>query len=191
MDSRDRYRSRSRVSAQVYADFGVGVYLTAACGQGEPLGCGGGFDLADVPGGDYFLVVEGVGPQARGRVQGQVVVDPVGDAPGNDTCAGAEALEAGSGSRDADTRGATDDFQLAAGNACTGDNTLGGDVTYRLPVTGGSQYFVEVVPEGGWDASLYVVSNCANPGASCLVGHDGALTERVEFTAGEIGRAHV
>lgn len=176
--------ARSRVSAQVYADFAAGVYLVQNCGgAAAPLACGSGFDLADVAPGDYFLVVEGVGGQARGRVQGDVIVEPWGAPPANDTCAGARALDAGGGELEGDTRGASDDVQLAEGNGCTGDNTVGGDVVYQLPVTGGQGYFVEATPEAGWDLSLMVVSDCASPGASCVAGHDGALTERAEFTA--------
>lgn len=176
--------ARSRVSAQVYADFATGVYLTTGCGMGDVLGCGTGFDLDDVPAGDYFLVIEGVGDQARGRVQGQVIVEPIGPPPANDTCGSAELLDAVGGTVGGTTRGATADIQLADGNPCTGDNTSAGDVVYRLPVEGGASYFVEAVPEAGWDLSLFAVSNCAMPGATCLAGQDGALTERVEFTTG-------
>ena len=179
-----RLAERSRVSAQVFADFASGVYLTSACGGGETFGCGTGFDLNDVPAGDYFLVVEGVGSQARGRVQGQVLVEAVGPAPANDTCATAQRLDAAGGELDASTLGANADQQLADGNQCTGDNTSAGDVLYRLPVVAGGSYFVEATPDSGWDLSLYAMSDCNSPGPTCLAGHDGALTERIEFSTG-------
>ena len=178
-----RLDARSRVSVQVFADFAVGAYLTAVCGQGAALACGSGFDMADVPAGDYFLVIEGIGSQARGRVQGQVAVDAVGAAPANDTCARPIDLDGAGGSLDGDTRAAADDSQLAVPNNCTGGGTLGGDVYFRLPTTGGTSYFVEAVPDAGWDLSLYASPNCEHPGQNCLAGHDGALTERIEFTA--------
>jgi hypothetical protein len=175
----------SRVSAQVFADFAVGVSLAAACGPADALGCGTGFDLSNVPAGEYFLIVEGVGPQARGRVQGQVLVEPIAPAPANDACGAAQNLDRAGGVLQANTAGANDDAQLPDGNQCTGHATIGsGDVVYRLTLEPRRTYFVEAVPERGWDLSLFVVDDCAMPNATCRVGHDGALTERVEFAGG-------
>lgn len=180
-----RLDAPSRVSAQVYADFAVGVSLAAACGAGGALGCGTGFDVPVVPAGEYFLIVEGIGPQARGRVQGQVLVEPVAPAPANDTCASAQNLDRAGGVLQANTAGANDDAQLPDGNQCTGHSTLGsGDVVYRLTLDPRRTYFVEAIPERGWDLSLFVVDDCAMPNATCRIGRDGALTERVEFASG-------
>jgi hypothetical protein len=131
--------------------------------------------------------VEGIGPQARGRVQGQVLVEPVPAAPANDTCAGAQILDRAGGVLQANTSGARDDAQLPDANQCTGHATIGsGDVVYRLTLEPRRTYFVEAVPERGWDLSLFVVDDCAMPNASCRIGQDGALTERVEFASGAV-----
>ena len=47
-----------------------------------------------------------------------------------------------------------------------------------------SVIFVEATPDSGWDLSLYAMSDCNSPGPTCLAGHDGALTERIEFSTG-------
>ncbi len=173
----------SNVRLQVLAqpnDFAVGAYIAADCG-GATVACGFGFEDALQPG-DYFLVLDGVDANARGRVTAQLVVEPTPDAPANDTCEAAEALDAGGGTLSGNTRGAGDDYRLPEATSCTDYNTRGGDVAYRLPRAAQGRYFVEATPIGGWDLSLAVVGGCDNHTgeAGCS---DGALTEAVVFDA--------
>lgn len=182
--------TRARLTVQTASvgdDFAVGAYIARGdCGD-APVACGFGFDQVFEPG-EYRLVLDGADANARGRVEVQVVMDPFDEPPGNDTCADALALEAGGGEREGDTRAAADDIRLADGNGCTGHDSRGGDVVYTIDVGGAGLYFVEAVPHGGWDLSLYRVGDCDDPLDDC-VGSDGALTESLVFGrdgAGEV-----
>lgn len=175
----------SDVRVQVLAqpnDFAVGAYLVPACDGAPALACGFGFERQVQPG-DYFLVLDGADANARGRITAQIVVDPYPDSPPNETCDEAEALAAGGGSLTANTRGAGDDYRLVDGNPCTGHNTIGGDVVYRLPRQAEGRYFIEAAPIGGWDLALAVVNGCGDPAGERRACSDGALTESVVFDA--------
>ncbi len=176
---------RSYVRVQALAqpnDFAVAAYLVADCGAPAPVGCGYGFE-GEVPPGEYFLVLDGADANARGRVTAQIVVEPFGNAPQNDTCESAQQLAAGGGELQGDTRSAGDDYQLEEGNACTQHNTRGGDVVYVLPQQAAGRYFIEAIPQGGWDLALAVVGGCDDPAGQRRACSDGALTESVVFDA--------
>ncbi|MCA9543886.1 MAG: hypothetical protein KC613_05830, partial [Myxococcales bacterium] len=182
----------SRVTVRAFsqpAGFAVGAYLTSRCGGVGPIACGLGFDEV-IPAGDYFLVVDGVDSNARGRAVLDVTVDPVGPVPANDTCDAAQAVQGASGSVQGDTRAAADDYQLPDNNRCTGHDSRGGDVAFTVPVTGGQRTFIQAVPEAGWDLSLYVVADCDRPLDDCR-GSDGALAEAVVYTPAADGTALV
>ncbi|MCA9540689.1 MAG: hypothetical protein KC620_17440 [Myxococcales bacterium] len=164
------------------AEFAVGVYLTEACNGVGPVACGFGVEQ-HLPAGEYYLVVDGADANARGRVTAQVTVEYDPSAPANDTCDNAEALAAGGGEVQGDTRSAADDYRLVDGNACTGHNTLGGDVVYRLPANAAGRLFVEATPVGGWDLALTVTTGCADPARDRIACSDGALAEAVVFDA--------
>ena len=176
---------RSRVVVQLDADFAASAYLTLDCAGRVNVACGAGFESGLLDAGDYFLVVEGVGAQGRGRVTAQVAVSAAGLPSQNETCATAIRLDAAGGSLDGDTTLAVNDYDLSDGNVCTDFNSRSGDLVYALAVRDGGRYFIEARPEGGWDLSLYVLRACENLVASCVIGQDGALTERVEFDAVE------
>lgn len=163
-------------------DFAVAAYLVADCGAIAPVRCGYGFE-GEVPPGDYFLVIDGVDANARGRVTAQMVVEPYGNAPANETCAAAQRLDAAGGQLQGDTRPAGDDYRLVEGNPCTGHNTNGGDVVYQLPRQAVGRYFIEASPDGGWDLALAVVNGCADPAGERRACSDGGLTEAVVFDA--------
>ena len=180
-------RARIRLQAAAVDDaFAVTASLGRACGGPDVMECGFGFETEVEPG-DYFLVIDGVDANSRGRVNVQMVVDTISQGPANETCDDADDLIIEGGHLEGDTSGANDDYQLLDANLCTGHNTLGGDLVYRLQPEAGGLYFVELTPDGGWDASLYVVSDCANPARNRIRCSDGALTESVVFTpqAGE------
>ncbi|MCB9547110.1 MAG: hypothetical protein H6706_14855 [Myxococcales bacterium] len=183
--------SRVRVDAAAQGDtFAVGAYLVARCGDAvAPVACGFGFDQ-EVPAGDWILVVDGADANSRGRVEVSVQRDVFAPAPANDTCGGAEPLRAGV-TIEADTRGAADDYGLVAGNRCTGFDSRGGDLAYALDLQAGERVFVQAEPIGGWDLSLYVVTDCGQLDPTCVSGHDGALTESVVFTPRAGGRHFV
>jgi len=182
---------RSRVAVRLDADFPVGAALIQRCG-GAVESCGVGFDDAVVAAGQWYLVVEGYGPQARGRVNVRVEVMPDAAAPANELCASAEALPGPMGTLMGDTSGAANDLSLPAGNVCTGYASDGGDVVYRLSVEAGRRYALSVAPEGGWDAALYVLRGpCDNIVGQCLAGADGALAEQLTLDAVETEDVYV
>lgn len=180
--------SPARVRADVAAqgnEFAVGAYLVQRCGDPMPVACGFGFDEV-VPAGEWLLVVDGSSNNSRGSVELDVDVEAFGDAPDNDQCDAATVLAAGQ-VVEGDTRAAQDDVSLVAGNRCTGHDSRGGDLAYVADLAAGQRYFVQAVPDGGWDLSLFVVGDCARADESCVAGSDGALTESVVFTAREDG----
>lgn len=168
----------------------AGAYLAERCGDVGPVACGYGFDQV-VAAGQYVLVVEGATPNDIGRVRANIFVEAFGAPPANDTCDAAQALDAGGGSLRGDTRGATDDYALVVNNRCTDHDSVGGDVVYQLSTRADTRYFVEAVPTGGWDLSLYATTNCADAARSCVEGSDGALTESIVFTAVDDGDVFV
>jgi hypothetical protein len=141
------------------AGFAVTALLGENCRAQGSQACGFGFETQVEPG-VYYLVIDGTDPNARGRVTVQMVVDSVGDAPGNSTCESGDELAAAGGTLMASTTGASDDYQLLDANLCTGHNTLGGDLVYTLRSPDNAMMYVEAIPEDGWDLALYVVSAC-------------------------------
>lgn len=170
--------------------FAVGAYLTRACGEGAPEYCGFGFE-GEVEAGEYFLVIDGADANSRGRVAVQMVVEPFGDAPINETCETAVALNGAEGEVSGDTRGALDDYTLRDANPCTGHNSRGGDMVYALPVQVDQDIFVQAEPVGGWDLSLYVVDDCGALPNNALVCSDNAITESLTYTADQAGDLYV
>lgn len=178
--------ARVRVDAAAQGDeFAVGAYLVQRCGDPMPVACGFGFDEV-VPAGRWLLVVDGASANSRGRVEVDVLVEEFDANPDNDACGSAAALEPNR-VVEGDTRGAADDVSLVAGNRCTGYDSRGGDLAYVADLTRGTRYFVQAVPEGGWDLSLIVTTDCGRPDQACVAGSDGALTESVVFTAAADG----
>lgn len=172
--------ARVRVAVAATGEpFAVGAYLTARCGDMMPAACGYGFDQV-VPAGEWFLVVEGADANSRGRVEVDVLVEAFAEEVENDTCESAIALRAGQ-TVEGDTRGADDDYSLVAQNRCTGHDSRGGDVAYVVDLQANQRVFVQAEPIGGWDLSLYVLTDCDQL-ESCVSGHDGGLTESVVFT---------
>lgn len=182
-----------RINAQVSSvgdDFAVGVYVSSHCGGAlSPTACGYGFDQV-LPAGEHYLVVDGADANSRGRVRVRLDYEALPEAAQNDTCANAEALAGSVGQIQGDTRSANDDYRLEAGNLCTGHNTQGPDVAYRLAVTAGQPIFVHAEPIGGWDLSLYVVPDCGDLTAGCQ-GKDGALGEGFVINPTSTGNLYV
>ena len=160
--------------------FAVSAFLGQDCHVRDAQICGLGFETVVEPG-VYFLVLDGADANARGRVTVQMNVESLGDVPPNETCEAADELPAGGGALMASTSRAADDYRLLDANLCTGNNTIGGDVVYRLVSPEAQMMYVEATPEAGWDLALYVVSDCANPARRRIACSDGALTESVVF----------
>jgi hypothetical protein len=98
-------------------------------------------------------------------------------APANNDCTSAEPLTISGGTVtvSGSTMASSDTINLPI-TSCTGDDTEGGDVFYTVGLTAGQDYKVTVAPESGYDPAVYVVTDCANPNTSCIVGKDDATS---------------
>ena len=100
----------------------------------------------------------------------------------NDECLGAATFTLkGDGWADGegDTTEATNTASLGPSH-CVGKATPGEDFFYSLAVTVGTTYKVHVNPDTGFDPVLYIFTDCAQPGDSCLAGVDDNLTGSAE-----------
>jgi len=108
--------------------------------------------------------------------------------PINDTCAGAIVIPCGSFNLAGDTDTATNDYTFPADtSSCTGFIEDGRDVVYRMNIVAGDSIWVDASSPSS-DMSIYIITNCADPTASCVVGEDstdvgGKETLRYKFTS--------
>jgi hypothetical protein len=130
--------------------------------------------------GKYIIGVDG-----RGATDAGLFTLTVNEYPAitNDTCANATAITMASGKATANGHnlGATDTVNLPA-TGCTGEDTEGGDVFYSMQLTAGKAYKITMTPVSGFNAGVYVLSDCANPTTKCVAGADKELSGTAEVT---------
>ncbi|MCK4546469.1 MAG: PPC domain-containing protein [Candidatus Eisenbacteria sp.] len=96
-----------------------------------------------------------------------------GAAPENDTCDG--AIEVFYGDEiSGDLTNATNNYDPGSAG-CTGYAAAGKDVTYVIDVAAGEKLAIKMAPQG-FDASLYVVTDCDDVAGTCIVGSDNCCT---------------
>jgi hypothetical protein len=174
----------------VGASWDASLYLVSSCASiaqscvaGQDNGNPEELDYTAVTAGDYFLVVDGYG-SAAGPYRLDLTLNP---APlVNDTCAGAIDARAG-GLFVGTTQSARDDYSPRASGSggCTGHAAAGGDVVYRVVLAAGERLRASL--DAAWDASLYLVTDCAMPAASCVAGQDDGNPEALDFVAPAAG----
>jgi hypothetical protein len=98
-------------------------------------------------------------------------------APGNDAIASAEELTGCSTAVTGSTEGATNEVGELA---CLAIDPLGGEVFYRISVPFSFQLSILAEPTGGWDLSIYVFSDPADPAGSCVDAADIAYAGEAE-----------
>lgn len=98
--------------------------------------------------------------------------------PANDTCDGAIAIGYGAFSIDTDLTSATNDYSPGSGG-CTGYSANGYDVVYSLNMAAGDIFSVTMT--AGFDDSIYLITDCADPVTSCVAGDD-AYPDGSNFT---------
>lgn len=127
--------------------------------------------------GTYFLILDSDGNDTFGSwtLNGSLVCAQ--PPPANDQCAGAPPIYCGPFSLSGSTALATDDYDLPD-TSCTGYQTLGPDVVYRVDAAPGESLWVDY--QSTADASVYIVTNCANVAGSCVAGSDNTGTNGVE-----------
>jgi len=94
-----------------------------------------------------------------------------------DVCTG-DFLPLGAPLGDSTLCGATNNFDLGMGNSCTGKETPGPDLQFTFQIVEGDApcvldvrlfYCADSTP---FDGALYLVLDCANYGATCIIGSD-------------------
>jgi len=104
--------------------------------------------------------------------------------PAGDLCADAAVLECGDFSLSGNTACYTNDYTpLASGTGgCTGYVEAGRDLVYRVYASGGDVLNATFTSTG--DGALYVVTDCADPATTCVVGADATLAGQPEVITG-------
>lgn len=102
---------------------------------------------------------------------------PPPEAPLNDTCDGALdhgefELAPGAFSFAADNTDANADYPLASGS-CTGYSASGNDLVYYVCLAQGEM--LDVAMDAAFDASLYIIADCADPFNTCVAGADDTV----------------
>jgi len=99
--------------------------------------------------------------------------------PKNNSCAGATKMTwvAKKATIKGDTTSATNTINLAK-TACTGNDTEGPDLFYKIDLVGGKSYKVKLTPATGYNASVYMLSKCDK--TACVAGAESAYSGSAE-----------
>jgi hypothetical protein len=82
------------------------------------------------------------------------------------------------------------DPSIPGPTSCTGYPAAGKDVVYVADLQAGDLlHLVYTTPNH--DGSIYVVTNCASPGTSCVVGEDDPEPETINWTATATGTYYI
>ena len=100
---------------------------------------------------------------------------PPPEPPINDTCDGAIEIPAGAFSLAGDNTNAANDYPLASGS-CTGYSFTGLDMVYMVCMEPGDVLDVTLAPNPIWDSAMYLVTDCADPFNTCVMGMDGTVS---------------
>lgn len=113
---------------------------------------------------------------------------PPPPAPLNDTCVGAMTndfyIESGAFSYASDNTWANHDYSLVYDGSCTGYSFSGLDVVWVVCMEQGDVLNVEMT-DTSFDASMYLMTDCADPQGSCVAGADDP--EIISYTAAADG----
>ena len=157
--------------------------IASSCVTGQDNGNPEQIDYTTLVSQDFFLIVDGY----AGAGGAYALTIDIGPAPiANDTCAGAIDVTSG-GTFTGDTTNANNDYSpIASGlGGCTGYTANSNDVTYRVTLGAGERLLAEL--DASWDASLYVVTDCAAAASTCVAGQDNGNPEQIDFTATTAG----
>lgn len=91
--------------------------------------------------------------------------------PEGDVCETAFVLPSGDLNVVGTNVGFANDYALASGS-CTGYSATGQDVVYVTNLDVGDELTVLMTTDTGWDDSIYLITDCADPMGSCVVGAD-------------------
>jgi hypothetical protein len=166
------------------ADTFIHLYNSASCATEVASDDDGGPGLFSLL---VYCVPPGAGGTYVGRVRGfsstttglyKAFVTCSSSGGGADVCAGSPKLECGPINESGNTGCATSNYTLPASNPCTGFTAAGRDVVYTLNVPAGAS--INLTYTSTADASFYIITDCANPSGTCVVGADATLTGQPE-----------
>ncbi len=135
----------------------------------------------DLAAGTYFVVINEYG---NNGVIGAYVLDIVEcpAPPENDTCDGAIVLLDGPNTDEVDLCMAMGDYSPGEyGASCTGYHANGADVVYMVELAPGGS--IDACINGSCDLALYLITDCADPQGSCVVGDDSGNPECIMYTS--------
>ncbi|MBP6876310.1 MAG: hypothetical protein KBD56_09580 [Candidatus Eisenbacteria bacterium] len=141
--------------------------------------------------GTYYIMVD-TWPTPDCIPAFNLTIQPPPPPPVNDTCDGAIALErCSSGVVQGDLTAANADYNLVSTGSCTGYATAGKDVVYVMDLLAGD--IVHLFYAGGYDEALYIITDCADPQNSCVIGEDGTVGqgETIDWVATADGTYYV
>lgn len=129
--------------------------------------------------GTYYLVLDAVEPDSWSpwtAYGGLVCANPP---PENDRCADAIEQPCGNFSWSGNTQFATNDYYFLGNPACTGYPADGRDVVYKYVVHPGDTLTANFRSISS-DATMYLVTDCANVAGTCVAGADNTFTSEYE-----------
>jgi hypothetical protein len=145
-------------------------------------------DLSDWDGQTVEIAFRYVGFDANAHYLDAVMVDdgagydplPPPPPPANDLCENAiDLLAQGLTVFEIDLCPAHDDYSAGeVGTGCTGYPSEGRDVVYKIHLLQGEAFEVSV--QAGHDAVLWLVTDCADPAGTCVIGADETVSEGYE-----------
>jgi hypothetical protein len=152
------------------------LFVLASCDENDCIGSSAGTSTETVvldclAAGTYYVVVDGYAGAACGYTLSISCTDCSGPVE-NENCGSCAPLACGAIDMTVDTRSTNNDYDPGAGNSCTGYSASGGDLVWCvcIPANGGT---IDLsVEEVDYDASVYLVTDCADPVGSCLSGSD-------------------
>lgn len=184
-------RIRATLAPEGASTHDLSLYLLSDCANpsrscvaGSDRGNPEEIDFTTPTAGDFFVVVDGF-PAGGSPYRLEVTLNPAPVV--NDDCSGAIDVTVG-GTFAGDTSSARNLYSpvdSSGQRSCTGYRARGHDVTYQVNLSAGERLQAEV--DAAWDASLYLVEDCARAGDSCVQGSDRGNPERVDFTAARAG----
>jgi Abnormal spindle-like microcephaly-assoc'd, ASPM-SPD-2-Hydin len=123
------------------------------------------------------LVKPGIASSAP--ASGAVRIAQTVSAAAADTCAIATVINPGSlpFAEDSSLASAANDIDPGPGGCAPGG---GADVVYSFTPTASDVYTIGATPDTPFDLSLYVVTDCSNPGGTCVAGANSAGFDRGE-----------
>lgn len=136
-----------------------------------------------LPAGEFNVMVRGYSDNSTGFYQLFLNCIPPLE---NDTCEGAEANgfvieRCTAGSLQGNSAGAADDYSPES--SCTGYSVDGLDVVYYMDLVAGDVCDF-VYTSFDCDGSFYIITDCADPTGSCVIGADDTLTGDPESILG-------